>query len=79
VVDSLGVLCGILKLKPVYKFLTTSRNKILEVETTGTEDERLLSDTITVSEDEEVTREGVVTGQDGDSFSKKIINRSKSQ
>lgn len=51
----------------------------LEVEITGTEDERLLSDTITVSEDEEVTREGVVTGQDGDSFSKKISNRSKSQ
>lgn len=48
--------------------LSNLEEQTLEVEIRGSEDEILFSDTITVSEDEEVTREGVVTGHDGDSF-----------
>lgn len=52
--------------------LSNLEEQTLEVEISDSEDEILFSDTITVSEDEEVTREGVVTGQDGDSFSLEV-------
>jgi len=57
--------------------LSNLEEQTLEVEISGSEDEILFSDTITVSEDEEVTREGVVTGQDGDSFSVEVTKGEK--
>jgi len=49
--------------------LSNLDDQTLEVEITGSDDEPAFADTITVSEGEEVTREGVVAGRDGDSFS----------